>query len=351
MVMWDESDTTNYEVLKSESVDGPYEVIGNSDNGSYLDSDASWPTNEYYKIRGAISDDNSVSTSNPVQAGTNEQHVTKVPILLYHNFVSEEDQENGVVFDEYSITPAEFEQDLQYLNDNGYSTITSEDLLAYIYDHEPLPEQPILLSIDDGTWGVYKHAWPLLKKFEMKADFNVVGSNIDASWNLVHNGGSREGESAPYCEWDELKEMVSSGEIYLCSHTYGLHSYHSDGRIGASMIEGEDISDYIDVIKRDYELSASCIEGWTGNALITMAYPYSERSQDTDSIILANTGYEFLMGGTTARGTRANYFVDGASHDSQLRIMSRTSRMTGTPIEDYLEAIDAHDVLEDDKQS
>ena len=45
------------------------------------------------------------------------------------------------------------------------------------------------------------------------------------------------------------------------------------------------------------------------------------------------------MAGEDARGTASNYFVDGASAESQLRLMSRPCRMEGHPAE-YLEAAD-----------
>lgn len=57
-------------------------------------------------------------------------------------------------FEEYSLDPADFEADLQYFRDNGYTTITSEDLLAYINGEKPLPDKALIISIDDGTQGV-----------------------------------------------------------------------------------------------------------------------------------------------------------------------------------------------------
>ena len=47
-----------------------------------------------------------------------------------------------------------------------------------------------------------------------------------------------------------------------------------------------------------------------------------------------------LMAGEDARGTASNYFVDGASAESQLRLMSRPCRMEGHPAREYLEAAD-----------
>ena len=101
---------------------------------------------------------------------------------MYHNFVSEADIKNGVEFEEYSILPKDFEEDLLWLKNNGYITITSDDLLRHLEGKKSIPHKAVIISIDDGSWGVYKNAWPLLKKYNMKADFNVIGAQIDATW-------------------------------------------------------------------------------------------------------------------------------------------------------------------------
>ena len=282
--------------------------------------------------------------SEAIESGENQRSVSKVSVLMYHNFITEEDIQNGVEFEEYSLDPEDFREDLEYFRANGYTTITSADLIDYINGEKPLPKKAIIISIDDGTWGVYTNCWPLLKEYGAKADFNIIGENVDETWYLLRDGGSRVGQSAPYCTWEELVEMQTSGEINLCSHTYGLHRYNSDGRIGASMMEGESVESYAILVAEDYRLSDSCIGGWSGVSPTTMAYPYSKRSVTTDEILLASTGYQILMGGQSARGTESNYFVDGASPESQLRIMSRPCRLDGHPAREYLEAADTKDL-------
>lgn len=361
VLMWQAQEGYTYQVYRSDSPDGTYTMIGTSASGSYRDGEAewtsadgaqsvskdgistAWPQNIYYKVQAVAPNGALGALSQPIRAGTNPQKLSKVTVLMYHNFISAQDIANGVEFEEYSLDPADFRADLQYFRDNGYTTITSADLLDYINGEKPLPAKALILSIDDGTLGVYTNAWPLLKEYRMKADFNLIGEWIDESWELVHDGGTRLGLSAPYCEWNELIEMSSSGEINLCSHTYGLHRYNRDGRIGSSIMEGEPLEDFIQVVKDDYDLSVSCIGGWTGTPPTTMAYPYSRRSTESDAAILENTGYEILMGGEGARGTASNYFVDGASPESQMRIMSRPCRMDGHPAQEYLEAVDRED--------
>ena len=49
------------------------------------------------------------------------------------------------------------------------------------------------------------------------------------------------------------------------------------------------------------------------------------------------------MAGEGARGTASNYFVDGASAESQMRLMSRPCRMENHPLQEYLDAADQQD--------
>ena len=109
------------------------------------------------------------------------------------------------------------------------------------------------------------------------------------------------------------------------------------------MMENESSEDFAKVVKKDYNLALSCIEGWTGIMTETVAYPYSKRSAVGDQIVLENTGYKILMAGEGARGTAGNYFVRGCDFSNQLTLMSRPCRMNGTPIRVYLERIQEKD--------
>ncbi len=335
MLLWGD-DTCAYNILRSHQQNGGYEYIGTSDTGSYRDDEAQYPNTYFYKIE---KNDGTKQQSKPFGAVVSPEDVISVSVIMYHNFVSDEDIKNGIEFEEYSISPKAFEEDLQWLKNNGYITITSDDLLRYLEGKKTMPQKAVIISIDDGSWGVYKNAWPLLKKYNMKADFNVIGAQIDATWDALHAGETRDGEAAPYCTWEELIEMSESGEINLCSHTYGMHVYNRDKRVGMSMMEGESEEAFAEAVTKDYKLAVKCMEGWTGKAPETVAYPYSKRSDAGDAIVLASTGYKILMAGEGARGTTGNYFVKGAHPDDQFMLMSRPCRMDGTPIGTYLERI------------
>lgn len=343
VILWDKKDDCKYKVFRSVSEKGEYEYIGESDLSSYRDDTVEYPNTYFYKIEESNYFDESVNSSKAIQPKVAPEEISSVSVIMYHNFITEEDIKSGIEFEEYSISPETFEEDLIWLRDNGYTTITSAELLYYLEHKEPIPEKAVILSIDDGSWGVYTNAWPLLKKYNMKADFNVIGIQIDETWDTLNEGGTRSGLSAPYCTWEELAEMSQSGEINICSHTYGLHFYNSELRIGMSLMDGESSEDFAKVVKDDYDLAVKCINGWLGISPRTVAYPYSRRSELSDEIIFKNTGYQVLMAGEWARGTAGNYFVTECDFLNQLMLMSRPCRMDGTPISVYLENIELND--------
>ncbi len=341
IIIWNNDVNCEYSILRSDSADGEYLSIGTSSNGSFRDDDVKYPNTYFYKIEKQNNGNKSVSE--PIKAVADSDMISSVSVIMYHNFITDEDIKNGVEFDEYSIKPEDLEEDLLWLKSNGYVTITSDDLLRHLEGKKSLPQKAVIISIDDGSWGVYTNAYPLLKKYNMKADFNIIGANVDSTWENLDSGGTRNGENAPYCTWEELVQMSESGKINICSHTYGLHVYNKEKRIGMSMMENETAEDFADTVKKDYNLSVSCIEGWIGKKPETVAYPYSKRSTESDKLVLENTGYKILMAGEGARGTAANYFVKDCDITNQLLLLSRPCRMEGTPIGTYLERIDKKD--------
>ena len=189
----------------------------------------------------AAGTDGETAESEIAAENTNPKTVFGVPVLMYHEFVTQEDLDSGIAFDEYAIYYHEFEHDLQWLQQNGYTTITVRELAQYLNGQGEMPEKPVILTIDDGKLGVYKNAFPLLQKYNMKAVLAVIGIEIHTASEAPE---LRSESPAPYCTWAELAEMSASGHVEIASHSYGFHVYQHDGRIGADCGEPDTMADF-----------------------------------------------------------------------------------------------------------
>ena len=90
---------------------------------------------------------------------------------MYHNLAQEGSGND-------TISVQRLEEHLAALQDAGYTTITFQDLLAYVEQGTELPEKPVLLTFDDGYESNYTLAYPLLQQYQMKATIFVIGVSM-----------------------------------------------------------------------------------------------------------------------------------------------------------------------------
>jgi len=120
----------------------------------------------------------------------------KVLVLNYHMV-------NPMVIS-LAIDPTDFEWQMKYLVDHGYHTISTDELYDFMEGKGALPDRPVLITFDDGYVDNYTNAYPILKKYNLKATIFIVTGFVS----------SRKG----YLTWDQLREMEQHG-IMAQSHT------------------------------------------------------------------------------------------------------------------------------------
>ena len=328
----DENTDCEYEILRQDA-SGDWITIGKTADSVYYDIAAPENGGYNYKVL-TVGSDGSTAESEIAAENTNPKTVFGVPVLMYHEFVTQEDLDSGVAFDEYAIYFHEFEHDLQWLQKKGYTTITARELAQYLNGQGEMPEKPVILTIDDGKLGVYKNAYPLLQKYNMKAVLAVIGTEIHAASEAPE---LRSENPAPYCTWAELAEMSASGHVEIASHSYGFHVYQHDGRIGADSGDPNTMADFRIGAYKDFRTLQDCLKNFDIPAAVTFAYPYSARSVPADEVWL-QCGYQILLGGNmeSVRTSRTNYFIQEAGLNNHSGLLRRTARMHGTPIEDYI---------------
>jgi len=90
----------------------------------------------------------------------NARLVRGIPILAYHE-IGPLGEGDSALF----IEPDKFRRQIQYLEEQGYSSITLRQLHAHYTEGRELPPRAVVLTFDDGYRGIYEHAWPILREF------------------------------------------------------------------------------------------------------------------------------------------------------------------------------------------
>lgn len=123
-------------------------------------------------------------TASPTEAGTATPTPIPVsergfvPVLCYHHirdWVKSDTEDDRA----YIVPLAKFENELKYLKDNSYTSVTAPQVFEYYADGKPLPPKPIMLSFDDNDINQYENAVPLLKKYGFTATFFIMTVSLD----------------------------------------------------------------------------------------------------------------------------------------------------------------------------
>ena len=97
----------------------------------------------------------------------------RLPILMYH-YISVPPLDADKIRVDLSVMPEQFEAQLSYLHDHGYTTVGLQDVVDLLSMNKPLPPRPIVLTFDDGYLDHYTEAFPLLQRYGMTGTFFVV---------------------------------------------------------------------------------------------------------------------------------------------------------------------------------
>ena len=144
---------------------------------------------------------------------------TKVMVLNYHKIDN--------TFISLAVRPDDFDEQMRYLWDNGYHTISPDELYDSIAGNGELPENPVLITFDDGYKDNYTNAYPIMKKYGFKGTIFVVTGFLGVYDN--------------YMTWEQAKELADNG-FSIESHTYSHKSMTeaSDEEISKELTKSRD---------------------------------------------------------------------------------------------------------------
>lgn len=194
-----------------------------------------------------------------------------LPILMYHHILKEEKMHGA-----YVISPEEFEADLKYLKEKGYNTVLISDLINYTKNLAELPENPVMLTFDDGYLSTLKYAGPLLEKYNMRAVVSVVGSITK-----LYDTTPDRNISYAHLNFRDLKEMEESKVFEIQNHSYDMHKNAQGKRHGSKKLYGESEKEYIEKLKKDLGECQNLLLENAGIMPTCYTYPFGMISKES----------------------------------------------------------------------
>lgn len=171
-----------------------------------------------------------------------------IPVLMYHHVSSHK----GALV---TITPENFESHAKFLAGSGYKTLSLDEFLAFKKGELELPKKSVLITFDDGWIDNYLVAYPILKKYGLRATIFIITDWVERANNDkrksddIYIPNHREGKKLAYEEpasavinWDDLAGMRDVFDFASHSNAHdneslGLDEWRDDLALSKSHIK------------------------------------------------------------------------------------------------------------------
>lgn len=222
------------------------------------------------------------------------ENAVGIPVLIYHQVIAATDKPGETI-----ISLDLFREQMRYLYDNGYSTLSIGELVGFMQGASA-PEKAIVLTFDDG-WKSVMEIIPVLTRYRFKASFFIFPG---------------KGIGGPYMDWKALREIAANPDFEIASHSL-THPWDKRNNL-VTWIEGRTANKGAADIRYELTESKKILEkrlrkriryfawpcGWYNEELIELA-----RDAGYEAVLTAEEGVN-LPQGDIMRIKRI--FVDGA---------------------------------------
>src|SRR3990172_5629790 len=203
----------------------------------------------------------SVSAKQKLNVVAKNDFVVNIPVLMYH-YVRDAVPPSEELSYHLSVRIEELDKQFSYLAQNGYQTLSLNDLYESLVNRTPLPPKSVVITFDDGYRDFYFNAFPIIKKYNLRVvSFYVV------NYTTYPN----------YMDWPMLREIHSSGLVDVESHTLS--------HFLLTTLSKEEARKEIFESKRILEESLN-------KKINYFAYPYGDYNEDVVNLV-SEAGYRF----------------------------------------------------------
>jgi len=216
-----------------------------------------------------------------------------IPVLCYHYFRPGLNFERfarilGAVLlsmptipdnDFWSVSEPEFERQMRYLHEQGFTTATIAQLEEHLEGGATLNPKTVVLTVDDGDMSFLEVAAPILRRYRQCATvFMLTGYSGTVGWNDLR-----------FMDGSELRELERSGVARIESHTHRMHTkLRRDGKlVPRFLVENRDSQGVVSTVSplgRDLLESRVWIRKELGREPSFLSWPFGFGDAATDSL-------------------------------------------------------------------
>lgn len=228
-----------------------------------------------------------------------------IPVLIYHEIVTDRARTPG----ETVIALERFEEQMRLLANEGWRTLSIDELVAIMRKERRAPAKAVVLTFDDG-WKNVLNAVPVLERHRMQASFWIIT-------------GAGAGTGNGYLDWSDIEALAKNPRFRIGSHTVS-HPWDAKDNLVTWMnapAPGKDRA----AVRAELADSKATLEAHLGRRVDYLAWPVGWY---TDAMVqlAQEVGYRALLtaedGGNVSGGDVfriRRVFVDGACDIASFR--------------------------------
>ena len=167
-------------------------------------------------------------------------------VLLYHHVSTSTPKVT-------SVSPETFRSHMQYLADN-HQILPLADVIKALKNQQPLPENTVVITFDDGYENIFTQAHPILKEFDFPYTVFINPPLI--------------GKTSHQLDWQQISIMAAEKATFA---NHGKQHGHL-----LTLQEDESTQAWLARVIHDIEDAETLLKAKLGYSLKYFAYPYGE---------------------------------------------------------------------------
>ncbi|MCC5910480.1 MAG: polysaccharide deacetylase family protein [Clostridiaceae bacterium] len=190
-----------------------------------------------------------------------EEKAEAIPVLMYHHLLTKD--ENPFRSNSAILDVKNFQEQMNILYENNYTTITLYELEQFLLGNLDVPKNTVVITFDDGYLSNIHYAYPILKEYGFVASIFMITHEVHETSEVFNPN---------VLQYLSYKDMVDTLDVFTYdNHTHNMHRLEN----GNGYLLTKSSEEIIQDLKINMELTHSPY----------FAYPYGHYNEETLTIL------------------------------------------------------------------